>query len=80
MALPLCLAKNAISLNDLSEPGQQVLLRLAFPKLNKHKDILSPHTALPFQAVSLCREGQRAMSGPYQRSRCGDRLAKQSRQ
>jgi hypothetical protein len=41
MAFHLRLAKNAISLNGLSEPCQQVLLRLAFPKLNKHKDILS---------------------------------------
>jgi hypothetical protein len=43
MALPLRLAKNAIFLNSLSESGQQVVLRLAFPKLNKHKDILSSH-------------------------------------
>jgi hypothetical protein len=43
MALHLRLAKDASFLNGLSEPGQQVLLRLAFPELNKHKDILSSH-------------------------------------
>ena len=41
VALPLRLAKYAIFLNGLSEPCQQALLRFAFPKLNKHKDILS---------------------------------------
>jgi hypothetical protein len=41
VALPFRLAKYAIFLNGLPEPCQQVLLRLAVPKLNKHKDILS---------------------------------------
>ena len=40
MALHLRLAKNAVSLDGLAEPCYQVLLRLAVPKLNKHKDIL----------------------------------------
>jgi hypothetical protein len=43
MALHLRLAENTVSLNGLSEPCQQVLLRLAIPKLDKHKDILSWH-------------------------------------
>jgi hypothetical protein len=41
VALPLRLAKYAIFLNGLPESCQQVLLRLAIPKLDKHKGILS---------------------------------------
>jgi hypothetical protein len=36
-------AKNAISLDRLSESCQQALLRFTFSQLNKHKDILSGH-------------------------------------
>jgi hypothetical protein len=41
VALPLRLAKYAVFLDGLPEPRKQVLLRLAFPELNKHKNVLS---------------------------------------
>jgi hypothetical protein len=44
VALHLGVAKNAIFLDGLPEARQEVVLRLAFPKLDKHKGIL-PHAA-----------------------------------
>jgi len=64
VALPLRLAKYAIFLNGLPESCQQVLLRLAVPKLDKHKDILSSR-GLRVQAASLCCADVRAASDPH---------------
>lgn len=79
MALHLRLAKNAIPLNGLSEPGQQVFLRLAIPELNKHKDTLSLYRLALRGRWSLLKDW-RATSGPYQRLCVGECLAKHSRQ
>jgi len=78
VALHLGVAKDAIFLDGLPEARQEVVLRLALPKLNKHKGIL------PQAASGSCVAGRSAGSEDcawaYQRSRAGECLAKQVRQ
>ena len=52
MALHLRLAENAVFLNGLSEPCQQVLLRLAVSKLDKHEDTLASDGPAPMTYLS----------------------------